>query len=225
MEIDWVVAIGVFLIFVAWGFAFYFQITSVRPESPGAALETVSERVLGNISVRVHSVPIIANVSNVSVSGKVLFFEYRWPFGKNSSKIYKGSIPQICNITNNTVYWRSDIVAWNNRFRLAYSEQNASLNCTGGFEVVNESRAVPFSIEESSRISRARLSGMNRTNYSVFKSFLGISRDFNITIENSSATVLSYGLQPPRQTDVFAKRILGIMEETGENLTITFLTW
>ena len=66
---------------------------------------------------------------------------------------------------------------------------------------------------------------MNSTNYSIFKSYLGLDRDFNITIENSSATVISYGSQPPRQTDVFAKRVLGAMEETGENVTITFLTW
>lgn len=229
MNIDWAVAIGVFLIFAVGAFAFYSQLFAGERETVAEAMEIISEKVMDNLTVRVHSIPVNVNVSNESVSNKVLYFEYRWPFGKNSTKIVLAGVNQSCNITGNTIYWRSSLNAFVNYFRMRYSEQDTGPYCTGGFSVVNETQVIPFAAEEGERVSLARISGMNATNYSVFKAALGIGRDFNITIQNvtagESVTLLSYGLQPPKATDVFAKTILGRLEETGTNITVRFLTW
>lgn len=225
MNIDWVVAIGLFLLFVLWGFAFYGQLFTVEQEDVGEALELISEKVLDNLTVTIHSVPLKANVSNVSETDKVLFFEFRWAFGKNTTQILKGGNNQSCNITGNTIYWQSGLEANVNYFTMRYSEQEVPLRCTGGFSVVNETQVVPFAIEEQEQISLARINNMNDTNYSVFKNQLGITRDFNITISNATSTLVSYGILPPRQSNVFSKRVLGKLEETEENITIRFLTW
>ena len=108
---------------------------------------------------------------------------------------------------------------------MKYSEQDVALRCKGDFAIVNETPVIPFAIEEKEEISWARVSGMNDTNYSVFKARLGIIRDFNITIENSSSVKLSYGLNSPRATDTFSKKLLRNLEETGEQITIRILTW
>ena len=225
MDIDWVVAIGVFLVFTAWAFVYYGQLFKGGEESVAEALELVSDKVVDNLSVNVHFIPLKVNISNGSLSNKVLTFEYRWPFGRNSTKILRDGISQSCNITGNNIYWQSNLAAFANYFKMKYSEQEANLSCTGGFTVVNESPVIPFAVEEGKQVSRARISQMNATNYSVFKASLGINRDFNITITNVSATVVSYGLPPPRGRDVFSKRVFSRIEETEENVTIRFLTW
>jgi hypothetical protein len=225
VNIDWVVAMGVFLVFTVWAFAFYSQVFSAEGESVSEALDLISDKIVENLTVRVHYVPVIANVSNISLSSKVLYFEYRWPFGKNTTKILKDGVSQTCNITGNRIYWQSSLAAFRNYFTMKYSEQEANLSCTGGFSVVNETQVIPFAAEEGEEISRARINSMGETSYSVFKSNLGISRDFNVTIENSSATLLSYGLPPPRATDVFSKAVRRQLEETGENITLRFLVW
>ena len=224
VNVDWIVAIGLFLVFIVWSFSYYAQLFAVEGDVV-EAMELISERVLANLTVKVHSIPFIANISNVSVSNAVLYFEYRWPFGKNTTKMVKDGSSQTCNITGNVIYWRSNLAANNNYFTMKYSDQNANLSCSGGFTVVNETQVIPFAVEEGSQISRARINGMNATNYSDFKAFLGLTRDFNITIENATQTILSYGLQPPEGTDVFSKSILGRLEDTEENVTIRFLAW
>jgi len=225
MNIDWTVAFGVFLVFVIWAFAFYGQLFVAEEDSLASAMEKISDSLLDNLTVSVHSMPIKVNYSNVSVSNAVLYFEYRWPFGKNTTKIYKGSDSQTCNITGNKVYWQSDMDAFLNYFRMEYSEQKANLSCTGGFSVVNETQVVPFAAEEQEKISLAKINEMNATNYSSFKSILGILRDFNITIKNSSATIMSYGLPPPGVSNVFSKKVMRRLEDRDENITIVFLTW
>lgn len=225
MNIDWIVAIGIFLTFTVWAFTFYGQLFTVEQQSVGDVLEIMAEKVMENLTVKVHSIPVNVNYSNVSVSNAILYFEYRWPFGENSTKVYLGSSSKTCNISNNRVYWQSDLGAYVNSFRMKYSEQKANLSCTGGFTVVNETQVIPLAIEETKQVSNARISEMNATNYSVFKAFLGINRDFNITIENASVTLLSYGLMPPRATDVFSQKMSSKLEETEENITIRFLTW
>ena len=225
MNLDWIVAIGVFLLFVVWAFASYNQLFVIQQESPGEALEIISEKVLENLTVPVHTIPLKVNHSNVSIRDAVMWFEYRWPFGLNTTKIYKGISSKSCNITGNKVYWKSDLDAEANYFRMKYSAQAANLSCTGGFSVVNEIQVVLFAVEEREDISRARMNHMNNTNYSVFRDRLGIARDFNVTIQNGSTVLVSYGLPPPGFGDVFSKSFLRRLEETDENITIRFLTW
>jgi len=224
MNLDWAIAIGVFLIFVTWSFVFYTQTFEIGEATAKEALEQISDKVLDNLTIEVYSMPVMFNAPEDDPN-VVLFFEYRWPFGKNTTKVFSGSSSQTCNITDNTIYWQSSVSAGNNYFTVKFSEQKADLFCTGGFSVVNETQVIPFSTEKQFRISLARVLNMNATNYSVFKSEQVINRDFNITIENASGTVISYGLPPPPISNVFSKRILGIMEETGGNLTIRVLTW
>lgn len=224
MNIDWAVAIAAFLLFVVWAMAFFANMVTVDEESPIEALEFISEKVIENLTVKVHSMPVKVNYSNESASNVVLYFEYRWPFGKETTKVYKDGVSQTCNITGNRLYWQSDLDAFVNHFTVKYSEQDASLFCTGGFTVVNETQVIPFVAEEGEEISLASIINMNATNYSVFKSRLEITRDFNITIENAS-TVVSYGLQPPKATDTFSKGITSTLEETDGNITIRLLTW
>ena len=225
MNIDSVVAMMVFILFVIWAFAFYSQLFFVETENLDGALEGITERILDNLSVTVHVVPVLVNISNVTVSNAVLYTDYIWPFGKNTTTVSYRGVSQSCNITGSTLYWQSDLEALMNEMFFTYSDQDTSLVCTGGFTVVNETQVIPLAAQVEEQIARTQLNGMNATNYSVFKNQLGISRDFNITIENTTHTLLSYGLQPPRVTTVLAKQLFRNMEDTKENITIRILTW
>lgn len=225
MNIDWPIALGVFLLMVSWAFVFYTDLFAAGEVAVPDALEVIADRVMENLSVRIASVPIRANISNVTLTNKVLTFTFQWPYGKNATKVFKDGVQQSCNITGDTLYWQSTLARGVNYFTMTFADQNVSQVCTGGFTVVNQTQVIPFAVEEGSGLSYARIKAMNATAYADYKAQLDLNRDFNVTITNDTGTVVSYGQPPPRQSDVFSKKILSVLEETGGNITIRFLTW
>lgn len=224
MNLDWVIAMGVFLAFAAWAFALYADLVAVDPQPPEAALELVADRVLDNLTVLVHELPVNVNYSNASASGVVLYVDYRWPFGKNGTRVLKSGSAQDCNLTGDRLVWRSDLTPDVNSFVIRYADRGASLACTGTFAVVNETQAFPFAVQQSMALSHARMIDLARVNLSLFKAQNRLERDFNITIENGSV-LLSYGLPPPPAGDVFARTRHSRVEETGGNATVRILVW
>lgn len=224
MDVDWAIALGIFLIFISWAFVFYTQVFTIGEATAESALDAIADKLMDNLSVGVEVIPVVFTADDAD-SDKVLYFEYRWPFGKNTTKVFMDGTSQSCNITGDTLYWQSSVSAEKNYFSVQYADQAANLSCTGGFSVVNETQVIPFSAETTSKISLAHINAMNATAYDTFRDQLDIERDFNITIENASGSVVSYGLQPPLFSNVFSKLLLRDLEETNGNVTIRILTW
>ncbi|MBI4182263.1 MAG: exosortase/archaeosortase family protein [Candidatus Aenigmarchaeota archaeon] len=221
--IDFAVAIGVFLLFVTWAFVLYQESVPIAEETAREALDQIADLVLDNLTVDTRSLPARFGYANSTTV--VLYLDYRWPFGQNTTAVlFKGS-SQACNITDNRLYWQSVVSPGDNYFTVTFSEQGGNLRCAGGFSTAGAQPATGYAAERGEAVSLDRILHLNATNYTAFRSRLGITRNFNLTISNSSGTVLSYGLRPPPASDVFARTLLHELEETGGNLTLRVLVW
>lgn len=223
MNIDWAVAISVFLLFFVWSFFFYTNIYTMDQDIT-SSLESISDSVLENLTVKVHTM----NVKVYSQSDQtdiIMSTEYIWPFGKNTTKVYLDSEEKECIISNDMIFWQSDLSRGYNYFDVKYSEQDSNMSCSGNFSQPAQDNFFMYSAEEVEQISLARLNQMLSSDYQEFKSGLGITKDFNVSTETYSGNKTSYGIPPPKASNVYSKKVLRVLEETQEQITIHFLTW
>lgn len=223
VSVDWAIGIGVFLIFVAISFSYY---SAAFPPGDGM-LEDVSgyvvDQILDEIKVDVYDVPIRFN-SPGSATDQVFFFNYTWPYGKNTTKIYSGSTSLPCYISGDVVYWKADVSAGYNYFKMRYSNQSVAMRCTSSLTLTQLNKTAPWAEEHQRMFSQTQIDTMTGTGYGAFSDSLDLNMDFRIYI-NESGTVTQYGKTPPNATSVRVMRRWGVMEDTGNDVEVRLLVW
>ncbi|GEM_PF-800815 len=223
VSVDWAVGIGVFLIFVAISFSYY---SSVFPPGDGT-LEDASlyaaDQILDEIKVDVYDVPVVFD-SPSSASDQVLYFNYTWPYGKNTTMVYSGGTSLPCYISGDTVYWEADLSAGRNHFMMRYSNQSVPMRCTSSLSISQINKTAPWAEEHHRMFSQSQITAMSGTPYGTFSDRLNLNMDFRIYI-NESGTVTEYGIIPPNSTSVRVLRRWGTMEDTGNDVEVRILVW
>lgn len=231
MNIDWAVAIGIFLVFVVWAFTFYANVFTEGQESVITTLDSVSTKVIDNLSIRMHTVPFNFEYGGGPTTVNI-YFTYAWPFGRNTTEVFSGSGKQFeeCYLQDNdNLTIQLYLSTGTSYYELVYSDRNETVprcseDVSGGNESHSENITI-FATEERTVLSLSAIQNLSAVNYTVLKQRLGISRDFNITITNATTTFLDYGRTPPALRDVFGKTVLTQLEETRGNVTVRFLSW
>jgi hypothetical protein len=224
INVDWVVAIAVFLVFFAWAFTLYIDTFTEMDIDVEAATSDVSEKVLNYVVIDVHKAPV--KVSSSGATDAVLYANFTWSFGRNSTKVIKGGSLQNCQLVGDSVFWQSDLESGDNYFYIRFMNMNTSLNCNSSFTIENESLLVPWAQETEKMVSLAKFNEMDSMSYSEFKTSQGIARDFNATLFNSTGGVISsVGLPPPILSDVYATNLKHTLEETEEDVSVRILVW
>lgn len=221
MNIDWIIAIGLFIVFVAWSFVFYLGSFSFAPDVMGG-VEGISSRVIGSLCIDVYENPIVHDsASNGSV---VLYADFSWPqYAKNSTNVFSGSQPLPCIISGDRIYWQADLVEGRNSFDIRYHTENVSLQCDSSFPLANATQVIPWVSGKSRAISQSRISDMLAMDFSELSAGLGISQDFRVEIDKDGMTT-AYGKLPPLGYDVYVKETQS-QTESREQITIRVLTW
>ncbi len=225
MEIDWVIAVALFIIFVTWAFGYYASLYSFRTDSLKSIAEVINDKIIGFLTLEVETVPI--KYSAVTPSERViLYFEHKWPFGKNTTKIFsQDSVELPCYIENITVFFQTNLTSGDNIFNMVYKDENITeVKCSGAFFRENETRVIPISAVRESISSQEKINEMTNMSYEDFKGSLNILRDFRVEIEKGNENI-TFGLLPPPVLNVFVKETLTELEETGEDIKIRVLVW
>jgi hypothetical protein len=221
MEIDWIIAIGLFLVFVGWSFTYYIGFFSATT-GMGTGVLGISGDVINYLEMGTYDVPVSYN--SVTNETGVLYMDFIWPIGsKNSTIMFSGSQSLPCYITGNRIYWQSDIIAGKNMFTMRYHTQNTTLNCDSSFSLSNTSQAIPWVAEENVVISQGKIDQMLSMDFRAFAAGLGISQDFRIEID-INGTSTGYGAKPPLGYDVYVKENPGTTEN-NDNVIVRILSW
>ncbi len=224
MRIDWIVAIGVFLVFIGAGFQYYSNLFQSRAQPMELVVGDISDRVTDFLKTDVYEVPI--KVNSPVAKSDVLYFDYTWPSegAKNSTKILQDSASKDCIISGSTLYFQTDLNVGENFFTMRYSDKNVSMNCSGTFGTGNSNQTIPWAGVKRNMISQSNIDEMNATDYTTFKNNQGINRDFRVNV-NVSGSVNYYGLNPPSATNVYVRETRWALEETDEEVIIRILSW
>lgn len=222
-SVDWVLGFGIFLIFAALMLAYYANVTTADRSQPLEDSSTLfADRIVEYLQVSVYDVPV-RYTSSGPVSNAVLYLEFSWPFGKNTTQLFKGSSPQTCNITGNTLYWRSDLSSGVNNFTMRFTTLDQDLQCDASLTVAGANQTIPGAVQKGKMVSQTRLDNMTNTSYGYFKESLGIDRDFRIELD-INGTESSYGPETPL-ADVYVRERWGTILETNQDISIRILLW
>ena len=232
MDLDWIISIAAFLVFVSW--ALFFYTNAVLPVQTGeqGSLLAVNQKVVDflTVEVRESDIRVVATVANENSS--VFFLTYPWSFGKNTTRVFNSSGGQLgCYMWahNNTLYFRGNLTVGgdpttNNYFKMRYRNESTAMNCTTSFAIVNESGVVAWPAKPLRLLSIAQITTMNTTAYDTFRQQLSVTRNFRVEL-NISGAVTTYGPNLPGASNVYATSVNSLVEETNQNATVRVMSW
>lgn len=225
MQIDSMVGIGVFLVFVAWSFNFYSLNFQQESEPLKELADRIHEDVIGYLEADVYSVPVRFN-SPGSTTGTVLYLAFSWPQGtKNSTKVKEGGASLACEIMDDYVYWQSDLDEGNNYFTLEIANTSIAMECQGSFNKSVVNHTLAYGEEKVKLVSQTRIASMAAMSYSDFKGAIGLSgADFRVKIENTTGTI-EYGLTIPKNRNVYVPVSSNRIWESDEPVNISVAVW
>jgi hypothetical protein len=223
MDIDWIVAIMVFLIFVGWSFSYYI---TLFPEGRGflkTAADTDKERIIDFLSTDVYSVPV--KVDSGGGSNIVLKAKGVWYYGaKNSTRVVKDSVSLQCRIVGDDLYWLANLSSGWNYFHIEFSEIDSGLECDSSFSLVNVTQTVPWTLEKREMISLSRINEMTNSSYEDFKVEVGVEEDFSVSLE-WEGTKETYGKSLPVASDVYVRTYEGLVWENSKGINVSIRIW
>ncbi len=221
MNVDWVIAVGLFLVFVSWSFVYYTGFFLDLPDFRGG-VETISEEVIEFLTVEVNDVPVVLDSGDAG--SKVLYMDFYWPSGtRNSTRLFYGNQTLPCYISGNRIYWQADVNVGRNEFEMRYFPSNDSMFCDSGFSTSGANKTTPWVAEKSNAVSVSRINDMLAMDFYAFRYLLGLRSDFRVEIERSGTTD-ELGPKPPFGYNVYVKESPG-RTENNEKVKIRVLTW
>ncbi len=223
MDVDWIVAIMVFVVFAIWSFSYYFTLfpADVGILKPAADVDT--GRIMGFLSSSLYTVPV--KVSSSGENNSVLYASSVWYYGtKNSTRVLGNGVSLDCRIIGDNLYWLANLSSGDNYFYIEFSDVNSPLNCSSTFPIVNETHVTPWTIEKKTLVSLSKINNMTNTSYDDFKERLGLAEDFNISMEwdGSSET---YGLPIPKHRNIYSRKHMNVLLENMKKINITVRVW
>lgn len=224
MDLDWAIAILVFLVFVTWGFSFYFSLFQEGSSQVlSTAADTVRDDILDYLRVETYKIPVRFE-SGSSYANAVLKFNYDWPFGKNTTRVYSGASSLDCQFSGDILYWETNLSAGDNYFHIKLANLSETLNCDSSFNTSGSNETTPWVMEEGKRFSQSRIDKMTNTSYGRFRKRLGIKRNFRIEL-NQTGNLTTYGPALPKASPVESRESSGRMWPGDEEIDFTVMVW
>ncbi len=222
MDIDWVLAITVFMFFVVWSFAFYFSLFLFDEGYTGVAADVAMESLMDSIETSSYSVPVTYDSASQE-DDAVLMAGFVWYGGNRSTtRVRRGGESLDCRVIGNDTYWLANLSSGENHFRIEFAYSNYT-GCNGSFSVATSYRTIPGALERKVMLSLPGVYEMNSTPYDEFRESMGMENDFMVEIGGSSPVV--YGKTPPSARDVYARNFVRTIFETMEEVNVTFTVW
>ncbi len=225
MDVDWIVGVFVFIVFVAWSFSYYFALFEESENQFEIAVEIERNKIVDFLSVDVYESPVKYN-SPGSVNDGVLKAKSVWYSGeKDSTKVFSGSEALPCRISGDDLYWQANLTNGFNYFKIQIANVNATLNCSGTFSISSSNLTTPWAFEKKTMLSLSKVYEMANMSYDGFRYLLGLNEDFKIKVERTGGDI-EYGRSiPSGPVNVNSKEIERKIFETSEIANITIAVW
>jgi hypothetical protein len=222
MNVDWAIAVSVFLVFVGIGMTYYWGLFETNSNSVGLSLDTVNKQVLDFLTVDSWKVPVRYSSSSSGLA--VMYFDFSWPEGtKNSARILDSGLPLTCMLQGDRLYFEASLDQGGNEFLMTFANVSTPLACNAVLETSSAQAVLPLASEKSRTISQARIDQMLATDYNQFRQSLGITRNMRIEIDSGTTSV--YGPSPPQYTNTYVRETRSLIQETGQPVTVRVMVW
>jgi hypothetical protein len=225
MDVDWIVGIMLFLIFIGWAFTYYFAMFQQSENQSELAAAVETEKLMNFIAVDVYEAPVRYN-ADAAVTDAVLKAKSVWYHGEpNATRVFSGGEALPCRLDGDDLYWQADIADGYNYFTIKTAAVNTTVNCTASFPITSSNLTVPWAFEKEKMLSLAKIYEMANMSYDAFKNSAGINQDFKISIEKASGG-LNYGRSAPAgPVNVHSKKYQKQIFETSEAANVTVAIW
>ena len=225
MDVDWIVGIMVFLVFVGWAFSYYFALFEEEGSQFGFVAEIEREKIMDFLSADVYEAPVKYDSPDV-VNNGVLKAKSVWYSGeKNSTRVFSGDQSLPCRVSGDDLYWEADLASGSNYFRIQIADVNETMNCTGTFGISSFNLTIPWAFEKRTVLSLTKMNEMENTEYEAFRGSLGLNEDFRIKAEKSGGDT-EYGKSIPEgAVNVNSKESRNLAFETSEIVNVTIAIW
>ncbi len=220
MNVDWAVAIGIFVVFVGWSIVYYTGFFAGEADI-SQGMDSLAERVVESLEVAEYSMPV--RHDSPGTGQGILYAELLLPgVEEGQLKVLDGGEELECMLSGDRLYWEADLEAGENGFDIVYSDLDID-GCDGSFGTSGANQTYPLSAVRSMKISGARLLEMQSTPYQDFRESLGIGND--IRLEWSGAVQGSYGPEAPGNRDVFVRETSRPLLELAGTVDMRILAW
>lgn len=224
MDIDWVVAIGIFLVFLAWSFSYYLDLFDFGLADLSGVADINREKIVNFLSADVYRIPVKFYSEN-GTSGSVLKARGFWYSGeKNSTRVMSGNVYLQCEISGDDLYWEANLLSGNNYFYIEFANINTTRNCSASLQTNQANLTIPWVAERKKLVSMAKINNMTNTSYSGFKGILGIAEDFRIEL-NTSLWSTAYGKNLGGNVNRHVRSFTGHIWEWNQPINITIYIW
>ncbi len=220
MNVDWAVAIGVFVVFVGWSLVYYTGFFAGGVDI-SQGLDSLSERVVESLEVAEYSMPV--RYDSPGGGPGVLYAELLLPgVEEGQLRVLDGGGWLECMLSGDRLYWEAGLESGDNDFEIVYSDLDIG-GCSGSFETSGANQTFPLSAVKSMKLSQARLLEMQATIYQDFRESLGTGD--GIRLEWSGAIQGSYGPEAPGNRDVFVRELSRPLLELSGTVDMRVLAW
>jgi hypothetical protein len=220
MNVDWAVAIGVFVLFVGWSFIYYTGFFVERIDI-SQGLDSLSEKVLETLEGAEYRMPV--RYSSPRAGQGVLYADLFLPgFQESQFKVLGDGLEQECMLSGDRLYWEDGLDLGENNFDIVYSDLDIN-GCDGSFSVAGANQTFPLSAVKNVKVSQLRLSELQAMRYEIFQQSMGIQN--NVRVEWDGDLQGSFGPIPPGNRDVFVKETSRPLLEVTGTVNIRVFAW
>lgn len=219
MNVDWAIALSVFLIFVGIGMISYWGLFQTSANPVQSSLDPINQKVLDFLTVDSWTAPVRYNSSGSGTT--VMYFDFSWPDGtRNSTQVLYSGLSLSCMLQGSRVYFEANVQEGDNYFEMTFANESSPVLCDSILETENANLSIAWASERAVRISQSRLDQLLASDYSQFRGSLEITRNFRV-----EAGAVSFGPSPPQYTNTYVKESRYLIQETGNPVTIRVMVW
>jgi hypothetical protein len=220
MNVDWSLAIGIFVMFTAWSLVYYTGFFE-SPHDASQGMDSITGRMLDFLGTDESGIPVLYD--SPSAGPGVLYADLVIPEeDRTGLRVLSGSSETSCMLSGDRLYWESDLVPGTNSFTISYSDIDSG-GCQDTFDTSGANQTFPLASVRSVKVSSSTLSALQGVPYENFRNSLAIRNQARI--EWSGALTGSYGPEPPGNRDVIVRETTRPHLESLGTLTIRVLVW
>ncbi|MFH1445112.1 MAG: hypothetical protein ABIF08_01380 [Nanoarchaeota archaeon] len=231
MNIDWVVAIGMFIAVVAWSFTFYADFFDFKTEPLSDVLNSISDKFVDYLTTDTYVV--YANYTNTSKLGAGTFNFYMdmdFPEGTNfSTRVYKEGVlisAVSCEVRTNQVLFQAIVTPSNNtEFTIKFQNISGSSFCNPDTPLSRDIKLKPSAKEKMLMVSQTKINELNAMSYYDIQGNLSINRPFRVELEVNETVSNIFGLLPPNSTNVYVKEVWNKILDDDNRVLIRTMVW
>lgn len=225
MEVDWIVAVLVFLVFVGWSFSFYAAIFQESGNQLSITAIVERNKLMEHVSVDVYQIPVRYNSPGDVTDGVLKAGSIWYSGGKNTTRVFMSSNNFPCIISGDELYWQDSISSGYNYYFIEMADLNEPMNCSGSFSISSFNVTVPWALEHRTMISITKINEILNMSYDDFREQANLNSDFRLTVQKASGNVVAGKSIPVGAIEVDSRSNEREIFETSEDANITIAIW